>query len=192
MSYSPWSSSSCGGGGGATGGGGVGIAGFNIGDFSTGTATTGARAPDCPAGFFATAVTCTARLTTGVVVTVTRGFAPASCGAVIGTIIDAPQAHFPFLPAISGFHLNVLPHAPQENLGSKTCCIQLPNSPFRSDAANRECHDRPQSITKAAIHYKVFFALLPPRPVLRERVGVRAAFFQAICDCPGQYLLALR
>jgi hypothetical protein len=44
---------------------------------------------------------------------------------VAGTKIAAPQEHFPFLPAISGFHRKVLPHDPQGNLPSMTCSMIL-------------------------------------------------------------------
>jgi len=50
-----------------------------------------------------------------VAVTITFGTGMLTQGAFIGTVIDTPQAHFAFFPAIPGFHRNVLPHPPQEN-----------------------------------------------------------------------------
>jgi hypothetical protein len=55
------------------------------------------------------------------------GAGAAAPGAVIGTVTDAPQAHFAFFPAISGFHRNVFAHPVQGNLGSVACAIVFPS-----------------------------------------------------------------
>jgi hypothetical protein len=65
--------------------------------------------------FLTTFVVGTSLLGRTVAVTITFGTGMLTQGAFIGTVIDTPQAHFAFFPAIPGFHRNVLPHPPQEN-----------------------------------------------------------------------------
>jgi hypothetical protein len=89
------------------------------------TATTGFRgsgtvtaAPD-PTAF----VTVTTFLGTTEMGTETLAGVFAAPGEFAGTVMDAPQEHFPFLPAISGFQRNVLPHETQGNLMSIACSM---------------------------------------------------------------------
>jgi len=87
---------------------------------------TAARAAGCGETFFTTFVTGITLFGGRVTITGDLVRGGSAFGALAGAVTSAPQAHFAFLPAISGFHRNVLPHPTHENLAAIACSMTHP------------------------------------------------------------------